>query len=148
MKSVLLAALSALFVRDDTEQLEGMAPAADQAKWGQSRVARRNARSTIFTTIRCTFKRWFTRIGSVLRQFPNSSRIPLVFSAMPADEPGRERRSLPKQIEETVRLACELGVKQYPGWPRTHLLCYQSRVAPRSAAAAAYGNDRALATKA
>ncbi len=36
----------------------------------------------------------------------------------------------PKQIEETVRLACELGAKQYPGWPRTHLLCYQSRVGP------------------
>ena len=36
----------------------------------------------------------------------------------------------PKQIAETVRLACELGVKQYPGWPRTHLLCYQSRVGP------------------
>jgi len=36
----------------------------------------------------------------------------------------------PKQIEETVRLACELGAKQYPVWPRTHLLCYQSRVGP------------------
>jgi ferrochelatase len=36
----------------------------------------------------------------------------------------------PKQIEETVRLACELGTKQFPGWPRTHLLCYQSRVGP------------------
>jgi len=36
----------------------------------------------------------------------------------------------PKQIEETVRLACDLGVKKYPGWPRTHILCYQSRVGP------------------
>jgi len=36
----------------------------------------------------------------------------------------------PKQIEETVRLACELGKKNYPGWPETHLLCYQSRVGP------------------
>jgi len=36
----------------------------------------------------------------------------------------------PKQIEETVRLVCELGAKQYSGWPRTHLLCYQSRVGP------------------
>jgi ferrochelatase len=36
----------------------------------------------------------------------------------------------PRQIEATVRLACELGVKQCPGWPRTHLLCYQSRVGP------------------
>ena len=36
----------------------------------------------------------------------------------------------PKQIEETVRLACELGKRSYPGWPKTHLLCYQSRVGP------------------
>jgi ferrochelatase len=36
----------------------------------------------------------------------------------------------PKQIEATVRLACEVGMKQYPGWPRTHVLCYQSRVGP------------------
>ena len=36
----------------------------------------------------------------------------------------------PKQIEETVRLICELGAKQHPGWPKTHLLCYQSRVGP------------------
>jgi len=36
----------------------------------------------------------------------------------------------PKQIEETVRLVCELGAKQYVDWPRTHLLCYQSRVGP------------------
>ena len=71
------------------------------------------------------------RIGSVLRQFPDSSRIHLVFSAhglpMSLVEKGDP---YPKQIEETVRLACELGKKQYPGWPRTHLLCYQSRVGP------------------
>ena len=71
------------------------------------------------------------RIGSMLRQFPDSSRIHLVFSAhglpMSLVEKGDP---YPKQIEETVRLACELGVKQYPGWPRTHLLCYQSRVGP------------------
>ena len=36
----------------------------------------------------------------------------------------------PKQIEETVRLSCELGAKQYPAWPKTHVLCYQSRVGP------------------
>jgi len=36
----------------------------------------------------------------------------------------------PKQIEATVRLAVELGSKQFPGWPKTHLLCYQSRVGP------------------
>ncbi len=71
------------------------------------------------------------RIGSVLRQFPDSSRIHLVFSAhslpMSLVEKGDP---YPKQIEETVRLACELGAKQYPGWPGTHLLCYQSRVGP------------------
>jgi protoporphyrin/coproporphyrin ferrochelatase len=71
------------------------------------------------------------RIGSVLRQFPESSRIHLVFSAhglpMSLVEKGDP---YPKQIEETVRLTCELGAKQFPGWPRTHLLCYQSRVGP------------------
>jgi ferrochelatase len=71
------------------------------------------------------------RIGSVLRQFTDSSRIHLVFSAhglpMSLVEKGDP---YPKQIEETVRLACELGAKQYPSWPKTHLLCYQSRVGP------------------
>jgi ferrochelatase len=71
------------------------------------------------------------RIGSVLRQFADSSRIHLVFSAhglpMSLVEKGDP---YPKQIEETVRLVCELGTKQYPGWPKTHLLCYQSRVGP------------------
>jgi ferrochelatase len=36
----------------------------------------------------------------------------------------------PHQIQTTVRLVCEAGAKQYPEWPRTHLLCYQSRVGP------------------
>jgi len=71
------------------------------------------------------------RIGSVLRQFPDSSQIRLVFSAhglpMSLVEKGDP---YPRQIEETVRLVCELGTKQYAGWPRTHLLCYQSRVGP------------------
>src|ERR1700736_1690147 len=71
------------------------------------------------------------RIGSVLRQFPDSSRIHLVFSAhglpMSLVEKGDP---YPKQIEETVRLVCETGSRQYPEWPRTHLLCYQSRVGP------------------
>jgi protoporphyrin/coproporphyrin ferrochelatase len=71
------------------------------------------------------------RIGSVLRQFPDSSRIHLVFSAhglpMSLVEKGDP---YPKQIEETVRLACELGTQHYPGWPKKHLLCYQSRVGP------------------
>jgi protoporphyrin/coproporphyrin ferrochelatase len=71
------------------------------------------------------------RIGSILRQFPDSSRIHLVFSAhglpMSLVEKGDP---YPRQIEETVRLVCEAGAGQYPGWPRTHLLCYQSRVGP------------------
>jgi ferrochelatase len=71
------------------------------------------------------------RIGSVLRQFPDSSRIHLVFSAhglpMSLVEKGDP---YPKQIESTVRLVCDAGKSQYPGWPRTHLLCYQSRVGP------------------
>ena len=69
------------------------------------------------------------RIGSILRQFPDSSRIHLVFSAhglpMSLVEKGDP---YPQQIEETVRLVSEAGGRQYPGWPRTHLLCYQSRV--------------------
>jgi protoporphyrin/coproporphyrin ferrochelatase len=71
------------------------------------------------------------RIGSVLRQFPDSSRIHLVFSAhglpMSLVEKGDP---YPGQIETTVRLVCEAGAQQYAGWPRTHLLCYQSRVGP------------------
>jgi protoporphyrin/coproporphyrin ferrochelatase len=71
------------------------------------------------------------RIGSVLREFPDSSRIHLVFSAhglpMSLVEKGDP---YPGQIETTVRLVCEAGAQQYPRWPRTHLLCYQSRVGP------------------
>jgi ferrochelatase len=71
------------------------------------------------------------RIGSVLRQFPDSSRIHLVFSAhglpMSLVEKGDP---YPGQIETTVQLVCELGARQYAGWPRTHSLCYQSRVGP------------------
>jgi ferrochelatase len=71
------------------------------------------------------------RIGSILRQFPDSSRIRLVFSAhglpMSLVEKGDP---YPQQIEATVRLVCEAGSRQYSGWPRSHLLCYQSRVGP------------------
>ena len=71
------------------------------------------------------------RVGSVLRQFPDSSRIHLVFSAhgLPMSLI-KKGDPYPKQIEETVRLSCELGAKQYPAWPKTHVLCYQSRVGP------------------
>ncbi len=71
------------------------------------------------------------RIGSMLRQFPDSSRIHLIFSAhglpMSLVEKGDP---YPKQVGATVRAVCELGTKQYGGWPRTHVLCYQSRVGP------------------
>jgi ferrochelatase len=71
------------------------------------------------------------RIGSVLRQFPDSSRIHLVFSAhglpMSLVEKGDP---YPQQIETTVRLVSEAGAQQYSAWPSTHLLCYQSRVGP------------------
>ncbi len=71
------------------------------------------------------------RIGSVLRQFSDSSRIQLVFSAhglpMSLVEKGDP---YPNQIASTVRMICEEGRKQFPGWPQTHLLCYQSRVGP------------------
>ena len=71
------------------------------------------------------------RIGSVLRQFPDSSRIHLLFSAhgLPMSLV-KKGDPYPKQIEETVRLTSEQGAKEFPGWPRTHLLCYQSRVGP------------------
>ncbi len=71
------------------------------------------------------------RIGSMLRQFPDSSRIHLIFSAHGLPRSLVEKGDpYPKQIEATVRMVCEQGVKQYAGWPRTHLLCYQSRVGP------------------
>jgi protoporphyrin/coproporphyrin ferrochelatase len=72
-----------------------------------------------------------TNIGKILRQFPDSSRIHLVFSAhglpMSLVEKGDP---YPKHIEETVRLVCESGAQQFTGWPKIHLLCYQSRVGP------------------
>jgi len=71
------------------------------------------------------------KIGICLRQFPDSSRIHLIFSAhglpMSLVEKGDP---YPKQVAESVRLTCELGAKKCPGWPRTHLLCFQSRVGP------------------
>jgi ferrochelatase len=71
------------------------------------------------------------RIGSMLRQFPDSSRIHLLFSAHGLPLSLVEKGDpYPKQIEATVRMVCEQGMKQYAGWPRTHLLCYQSRVGP------------------
>ena len=104
---------------------------ADQAEWG--RPSRKPPERIInnFHNHPLYIQALVQRIGSVLRQFPDSSRIHLVFSAhglpMSLVEKGDP---YPKQIEETVRLACEQGAKQYPEWPKTHLLCYQSRVGP------------------
>ena len=104
---------------------------ADQATWGEA--AGKPSERTInnFHDHPLYIQALVQRIGSVLRQFPDSSRIHLVFSAhglpMSLVEKGDP---YPKQIKETVHLTCELGAKQHPGWPRTHLLCYQSRVGP------------------
>jgi ferrochelatase len=104
---------------------------ADQAKWGP--LAGKLMERTInnFHDHPLYIQALVQRIGSVLRQFPDSSRIHLVFSAhglpMSLVEKGDP---YPKQIEETVHLICGLGAKQHLGWPRTHLLCYQSRVGP------------------
>jgi len=104
---------------------------ADEAKWEQPTGKPPERTIDSFHDHPLYIQALVQRIGSVLRQFPDSSRIHLVFSAhglpMSLVEKGDP---YPKQIEETVRLACELGAKQYPGWPQTHLLCYQSRVGP------------------
>jgi len=69
------------------------------------------------------------RIGSMLRQFAESAKIHLLFSAhgLPMSLV-KKGDPYPKQIGATVRMVCELGAKEYSGWPRTHVLCYQSRV--------------------
>jgi protoporphyrin/coproporphyrin ferrochelatase len=70
-------------------------------------------------------------IGKILRQFPDSSRAHLIFSAhglpMSLVDKGDP---YPKHVEETVRLVCEQGAREYPNWPRTHILCFQSKVGP------------------
>ncbi len=104
---------------------------ADQVKWEQTAGKPPERTVNNFHDHPLYIQALIQRIGSVLRQFPDSSRIHLVFSAhglpMSLVEKGDP---YPKQINETVHLTCELGAKQYPGWPRTHLLCYQSRVGP------------------
>jgi protoporphyrin/coproporphyrin ferrochelatase len=71
------------------------------------------------------------RIGSMLRQFADSAKIHLIFSAhgLPMSLV-KKGDPYPQQIGATVRMVCELGAKEYSGWPRTHVLCYQSRVGP------------------
>jgi ferrochelatase len=71
------------------------------------------------------------RIANMFRQFEDSSRIHLVFSAhglpMSLVEKGDP---YPGQVETTVTLVCEEGKKQHASWPEKHVLCYQSRVGP------------------
>jgi protoporphyrin/coproporphyrin ferrochelatase len=104
---------------------------ADQSKWGQPGGKPPERTIDNFHDHPLYIQALVQRIRSVLRQFPDSSRIQLVFSAhglpMSLVEKGDP---YPNQIEKTVHLTCELGRKQHPGWPRTHLLCYQSRVGP------------------
>lgn len=71
------------------------------------------------------------KIGACLRQFPDSSRIHLLFSAhgLPTSLV-KKGDPYPGQVEETVRLTCEMGAQKYPNWPMQHVLCYQSRVGP------------------
>jgi len=70
-------------------------------------------------------------IGKCLRQFPDASRIHLIFSAHGIPLSLVEKGDpYPKHINETFRLVNELGAKRYPNWPRTRILCFQSRVGP------------------
>jgi protoporphyrin/coproporphyrin ferrochelatase len=70
-------------------------------------------------------------IGKCLRQFPDASRIHLIFSAhgipMSLVEKGDP---YPKHIQETFRRVNEAGASRYANWPRTRVLCFQSRVGP------------------
>ncbi len=72
-----------------------------------------------------------TNIGKMLRHFPDSSRIQLVFSAhglpMSLVEKGDP---YPRHVAETVHLVCEQGSARFPNWPRTHILCFQSKLGP------------------
>jgi ferrochelatase len=71
------------------------------------------------------------KIGVCLRQFSDSSRIHLLFSAhgIPLNlvEKGDP---YPKHIAETVRLVNEQGSQRYANWPKTQILCFQSRWGP------------------
>jgi ferrochelatase len=71
------------------------------------------------------------KIAVCLRQFTDSSRIHLLFSAhgIPVSLV-KKGDPYPQQISETVRLVNEQGSLRYPHWPRTHILCFQSRVGP------------------
>jgi protoporphyrin/coproporphyrin ferrochelatase len=104
---------------------------ADAAKWNASNGAPPERVVENFYNHPSYIQGLVENIGRILRQFPDSSRIHLIFSAhglpMSLVEKGDP---YPRQIEETMRLTCEQGAKQFAGWPRTHFLCYQSRVGP------------------
>jgi ferrochelatase len=71
------------------------------------------------------------KIGVCLRQFADSSRIQLLFSAHGLPISLVEKGDpYPTQVQETVRLTCKLGSQRFVSWPKEHLLCYQSRVGP------------------
>jgi ferrochelatase len=70
-------------------------------------------------------------IGKCLRQFPDSSRIHLLFSAHGIPLSLVEKSDpYPQHVNETVRLVCQQGAARYPNWPKTHILCFQSKVGP------------------
>src|SRR5271167_1773081 len=104
---------------------------ADRAKWAQPGGKPLERTIDNFHDHPFYIQALVQRIGSVLRQFPDSSRIHLVFSAhglpMSLVEKGDP---YPMHVAETVRLVCEQGARQFTNWPRIHLLCYQSRVGP------------------
>jgi protoporphyrin/coproporphyrin ferrochelatase len=103
----------------------------DNKKWTSSRGAPPERVVESFYNHPLYIRSLVENIGRILRQFPDSSRVHLIFSAhglpMSLVEKGDP---YPRQIESTVRLTCERGAQQFPNWPRTHLLCYQSRVGP------------------
>jgi protoporphyrin/coproporphyrin ferrochelatase len=71
------------------------------------------------------------KIGVCLRQFPDSSKIHMLFSAHGIPLSLVEKGDpYPKHITETVRLVNEAGAQRYANWPKTQILCFQSRVGP------------------
>jgi len=71
------------------------------------------------------------KIALCLRQFPDSSRIHLLFSAHGIPLSLVEKGDpYPQHIAETVRLVNQQGRERYRNWPRAQILCYQSRVGP------------------
>jgi len=72
-----------------------------------------------------------TNIGKCLRQFPDASRIHLIFSAHGLPLSLVEKGDpYPEHVKETIRLVYEQGAARYSNWPKTHLLCFQSKVGP------------------